>query len=178
MMMGIYQSYDDGSWSSARAEDMVFSTLKQWRKPDIQAHYHGLDLSAGSSMGAITRDGGLGWLCGVLRWRTWPLFSFLSLLLFLYYFVCVSDRDGLPNGFDYYLFFPPRAADVLVSLTPGERPNVNLAPCFISFLRHFLARQWARAVMNELWQGQPTPGDFGTGYRLAIGEGMEGSTVR
>lgn len=23
--------------------------------------------------------------------------------------------------------------------------------------------------MNELWQGQPTPGDFGTGYRLAIG---------
>lgn len=102
--MGIYQSCDDGSWSSARAEDMVFLTLKQWRKPDIQAHHHGLDLSAGSSMGAITRDGGLGWLCGVLRWRTWPLFSFLSLLLFLYYFVCVSDRDGLPNGFDYYLF--------------------------------------------------------------------------
>lgn len=176
-------SDDDWELHSLGAKDMTQEhgpswPSRQWPRPRHPCHqHHGLGLSAGSKHGCFyTGRAGLVGLAACCDGGLGLFFPFYPILLFLYYFVCVSDRDGFTQRIRLLPFFS--SMDLLGPLMLWSPRRLGHL-CLISFLRHFfffLPRQRARAVMNELWQGQPTsPGDFGTGYWLAIGEGEGGA---
>lgn len=97
------KGHDTRTWSLSSLEAMAATPIS--KPTTFTAWACRLGRRLGPSMAAFTRNGGLGWLSGVLRWRSWPLFFFfLSLLLFLYYFVCVSDRDGFTQRIRLLLF--------------------------------------------------------------------------
>lgn len=127
------KGHDTRTWSLSSLEAMAATPIS--KPTTFTAWACRLGRRLGPSMAAFTRNGGLGWLSGVLRWRSWPLFFFFLSFFYSCTILCVYlTETALPNGSDYYFFLlGPRTTDVVVSTSTWASFAYFLSPTRFCF---------------------------------------------